>query len=666
MKTFLNSKSRQVVRHLLLILAISVIPYCGGGSGVISSSTTTTSSSDAGKIIVSGGSDVNASVVVGKDALPADAVVSLAQGKEVLAQDSDSFATLTQATVRSQGQSVVISSTANVDPGQPMQLQIPLPSTGLALAERVFGLTDNTTISIAYKIIDYTKKEMRIGIIPYSKITIQGSNAIFSSSYFGVFQSIITDTPITETKEVAVNTPILAANGKVLIDVPSASSSSTDTSQTTNTSSTAAPLAASLFGVYPGTATQGDIYVKITWASDATNNAKAEVRALLGTSAPDAACTGSSDIIVGTISDFSSTTSQITFNSGSTNGSIYSFRLCIYGKNSKLTSTDTVLSAASLDTIPPPPLVSFTATRSSASDPNATITWTYPADVSDYSTMYIRSITGNAPPAPNNCGSGTPVGVYTAPFVSQQITTSATVGTGYGYRACIYDANGNLTNSNATTLNVSDYQLTAFSGAAGSANAGDINLFFTWPTTASSISYVYVLRLPASTGLIPQCDYGQGEELVINYQGPLTAGSNVTYLDQRNTLLGEAFNYRACVLSNSVLVNSSPITSIPSRPAASQIQSANYVTSSFLIPPPANVPLTKVELYKKSGTTSVDCFASPSTNTTYLRQSWINFTGITLIDSDVSVPSGTYSYTYCVTFPSSPTLQIDLPLTIIP
>lgn len=104
------------------------------------------------------------------------------------------------------------------------------------------------------------------------------------------------------------------------------------------------------------------------------------------------------------------------------------------------------------DTTAPPALTAFTA--ATGARPGETIvTLDFPADTSDIERVDLKRVAGATAPA--DCSGGT-VQSFAAPYTDPTAhtvayTTGAAAGASYSYRACIYDAWGNVTSSNTAT-----------------------------------------------------------------------------------------------------------------------------------------------------------------------------------------------------------------------
>jgi len=659
--------TRRVIYYSTLFLFTLINLNCGK-SALGGKSGTSSASNDS--LIIGANSDLAASVSVPKSSLPTDATVTVSAGQELATQDTQSLVDLSNASFSKAAAPVIVSSSVPVNPGLPLQLQIPVPTISLGLS-----LVDDSQFVILYKIIDYTKNEIRLGIFPRSKFIILGTSAFFTSPYFGEFQVVVASKIITSQVEVVVNTPILAKNGNTAIPLPTNTSTSTSTSTSTATAatlSTLPPLAAKVFSVTTGTANQGDINISITFDSDLNNDAKAEIHAIPGPTAPDPKCTNTGDTIAGVVTDFSNANANISFASGSVIGGIFSFRLCIFGLNGLLTSVNTALSVVARDVIPPPPLSSFTAGPGQFAG-DIILNWILPPDISDYAIMNLNAVAG--PNAPPDCSPITRIASFPPPFIGLPNTstgpptgTSALMGTFvftvplpslsastvFSFRACIFDRVGNLMNVNTLTA-ISPQPL--IDASTGLLFAGDILLNAVWPENPANFYQATVWRVQGAIAPTSACDASSGT-LVTSYNTFVGAAN---FVDSTSDISGNSYSYRICIRdpANNLIVSSVALN-VQALPAASfqnTSTTSGFPTLTFLFPPNPNSTLSTISLFRQSGPLGVDCSTNPqspliSFNPPYSTSS--------LIFSDATAVPGIYSYSYCVNTLSSGTTQVDL------
>lgn len=104
------------------------------------------------------------------------------------------------------------------------------------------------------------------------------------------------------------------------------------------------------------------------------------------------------------------------------------------------------------DTVAPPLLSGFTAiTSTSVETGRINYTVTFPGDTSDYSRVDIRRVAAATPPT--DCLTGVISKTYTAPFAGETyIDDTAYPGGFHSYRACIYDAAGNVSSQTISNI----------------------------------------------------------------------------------------------------------------------------------------------------------------------------------------------------------------------
>jgi hypothetical protein len=202
----------------------------------------------------------------------------------------------------------------------------------------------------------------------------------------------------------------------------------------------AAPPILAAFSAVTGSAS-GQIDVTVTFpGTPGINDYKTvDIRRLAGGTAPNAACTNGS--VAKTYSAFGSETFADT---GLTHWGLYSYRACIYDAPGNLTSSQTLTSVRASDNTPPAVLTAFTAVTGSGNG-RVSVTVNFPGSP-EYDTVDIRQLSGAT--APNvGCTNGTVINSYSTFTDDTFDDTGLTPGGTYSYRACLYDAAGNLTSS---------------------------------------------------------------------------------------------------------------------------------------------------------------------------------------------------------------------------
>jgi hypothetical protein len=100
------------------------------------------------------------------------------------------------------GSAVVVSSSTPVDAVSPFVIRLPLPSTGLRLAD------DYETLVVVYKVQKVGDERIVQGVLPRSELLIENGQVSFATQFFGSFQVAYTAKAVDETTEVETTTPI--------------------------------------------------------------------------------------------------------------------------------------------------------------------------------------------------------------------------------------------------------------------------------------------------------------------------------------------------------------------------------------------------------------------------------------------------------------------------
>ncbi len=129
-------------------------------------------------------------------------------------------------------------------------------------------------------------------------------------------------------------------------------------------------------------------------------------------------------------------------------GQTFSYRVCLYDTQGKLGREAGVAAIIARDAKSPDPLIQFDQGTTSV-DATIALTIKYPTTVADYKRMDIRRLAGASAPDVN-CTDGTTVTSLTsfADFTFVDTAVASEAGSVFSYRACIYDATGNLTSVN--------------------------------------------------------------------------------------------------------------------------------------------------------------------------------------------------------------------------
>jgi hypothetical protein len=309
-----------------------------------------------------------------------------------------------------------------------------------------------------------------------SRTTISNSGGFSSSNltvtcshngYVGIFDNadddeiigwtaVLAGTPEPLTIEASVLASITPGDGEITLKVLCRSETTTlsapDTSRVISLSS--------LLTGTTGSAT-GEIDIIINYPDDTADYENFSLRRLPGSTAPNPDCTSDGIVVY---SDASGPFNDFTYtdNTGSTNGATYSYRACVTTTGPVLDSSNSLLAIEAEDLTPPPVLSSFGAV-SGTSVNTIHVTLDFPTNVSDYSQVVLRRVSG--PSAPSSvCNVGTIVNTYNVgQFIDALPLVDTTVAAGmrYSYRVCIYDNSNNLTNSQTVT-NIMAYHGTWF------------------------------------------------------------------------------------------------------------------------------------------------------------------------------------------------------------
>lgn len=258
------------------------------------------------------------------------------------------------------------------------------------------------------------------------------------------------------------------------------------------------------FSCATGASADGDLDCTINYPEVTSNYDHVTIRALSGTTAPNADCTDGTAIWT-----FTSFTDGVqTYETGAILGEPFSLRACIYDTSSGLTSSQTASGVQARDTTNPNALDGFSCATGITSDGDIDCTVNYPANSSDYDHVDIRRVSG--PGAPNaDCASdGVVVASKKTPFLDAIFTdaTGSVTGESFSYRTCAYDTSNNLTTSHTDAANWAlDTQdppsMTSLS-AATSATCEKVDLTMNFPGDTSDY---WVVRIYRDTGGSPAC-----------------------------------------------------------------------------------------------------------------------------------------------------------------
>lgn len=198
---------------------------------------------------------------------------------------------------------------------------------------------------------------------------------------------------------------------------------------------------ASLQEVSASTGTvQGEIQLTLKYPSDVSGFEKVVVVRVPGNKAP-ASCTEGTPIYTKSDSFANQTVKDAT---GNSIGGYFSYLACATSRSGQ-TSSATAVGVRAFDGIAPPALTSFTASNGGNIAPGSIlVSYTFPADVSDYSSVEIKRASGATAP---ECNGGIRVQRLTQFATGSFLDDTKQPGETFSYRACIYDQSGNVNNS---------------------------------------------------------------------------------------------------------------------------------------------------------------------------------------------------------------------------
>lgn len=346
-----------------------------------------------------------------------------------------------------------------------------------------------------------------------------------------------------------------------------------------------APAPLLSFSASTGANKIGDIDFAWTLPTDSSDYYVMRILSLAGSTPPKEDC--SNGLEAAQVSPPFPTT--YTYATGSSSGTEYSFRVCIYDRAGNLASSDTASGVKAksstssggggssggdtgggggggdtggggggsppADTTAPPALGSFSASTGSGSDGDIILSLTYPADVSDYARVDVRRANGSEAPT---CSNGSVVKSYSSFTASEPVTytddTDSSSGERFSYRVCITDSAGNQTSSNTAVGiqaldTVAPESLDRFSGTAGSSH-GQIVLTLDLPSDVSDYSQL-TLRRASGSSAPTDCQSGSLLKTYTKADGDFGTDP-IIYTDTATTTNPPgSFSYRACITDSS-------------------------------------------------------------------------------------------------------------------
>lgn len=312
---------------------------------------------------------------------------------------------------------------------------------------------------------------------------------------------------------------------------------------------TTAPNQLKGFACKTGTRSEGEIECEINFPADTEDYARVEVRRLKGSEAPSEDCSSNGVSVLELLPDYQDQTlSDFT---GEVNGTAFSYRVCIFDSSNYLTSVQTASGIMSRDTTPPRQLSRFTCTADPELFGNVACRIDFPSQTSDYAYVDIRHLPSSWGPNRDCKSDGSTIRKLYPSFANLTIQDdrSNRFSTTHSYRACIYDAIGNLQSSNsATYVRPRDKYMVGFSCATGTEDVGDIICSFNYPTETAKFKQLELRRVKGNYKP-SRCDVG--DVVLTKTSGFL----DETYTDTTPSTTGETYSYRVCVTDQNGIVH---------------------------------------------------------------------------------------------------------------
>ncbi|MBI2601453.1 MAG: DUF1554 domain-containing protein [Deltaproteobacteria bacterium] len=617
--------------------------------------------------------DQISSVKIASQTFLAKSIITLQEGDSLIDNDSD-VGSLIISSVFSSSPTLLISSSREENPANPIEVKLPIPAEAFrsfALESVIEDPLDH--LIVVYKVIDYKGSNIiKVGFIPRANLEIEDTLVKFKTSLLGAFQAVITADLLTVSLERIAKTSILNKKGEVIIENTLAERGLPDEVFSTN----ASPQELKEFTVsQESDAQQGEIRLSIKLGDyyDVAYDRLA-IRRIAGTTSPNADCESDGEPIAEWDSFPISSFSYID-QTGSTVGEAFSYRACIYGKNSVLTSTNTIRNQIAFDRINPPAASSFSvATGRLQGELVFSVEWA--SDRSDYARAQIRGLKGTSAPSASCNGSSdtvvATVSVFSSSTYSISHITGSTTGETFSYRLCIWDRGNNLTASNTVSAETpagggggsggsgtpSDTQappaLTSFSAATGT-SVGAIELSWAYPSVTSDYAKLSVRALAGTSP--PNADCSSNGTEISSVTSPF---STTTYSYATGTTDGSQYSFRACITdSSSNLTSSNTVSGVSAKiaptPGALAAFSANTGTATdgdidLSLTWPADVSsYSQAKIRRLTGSTApnADC----SSNGTVVK-TYTSFTAngsATFTDATGSTTGELFSYRVCIT-----------------
>ncbi len=203
---------------------------------------------------------------------------------------------------------------------------------------------------------------------------------------------------------------------------------------------TTAPLALTSFIGATGT-NQAEVSLSLGWLADLGDLSEIRIVMAVGSTAPADCASGT--VVYQKTSNFND--ASVVVPTGQNEGQPVSFRVCTKDQWGNTDTSHTIVGVTPLDVVPPPQLAALTVVPA-ASAASITYDLTLPTPATDVARVDLRTMADMLPSA--GCADGTLLASFSAPFgASIQGDLFAFGQDDFGFRVCIYDSTGNLTDA---------------------------------------------------------------------------------------------------------------------------------------------------------------------------------------------------------------------------
>ena len=212
------------------------LPEGAGGAAVLTSAVEASgrvsgafdpNASYAQALAASSGAIAGTAVVFPPGALSIAADIYVEHGSDLSSSSALADLGLTMSnSIAAAGAAAIIRPSTDAELKTPMSLSLPLPS-GVALELRLtaslavsslLGLGDaSERVAILAKVWDPVAKELRTVLIPRTEIQVENGLATFDTMYFGAFQTVVMENPVTEKVEAKASEPITNNTGIAVV-----------------------------------------------------------------------------------------------------------------------------------------------------------------------------------------------------------------------------------------------------------------------------------------------------------------------------------------------------------------------------------------------------------------------------------------------------------------